>query len=499
MAQNKTTILLMTIMLLAVNANALVVINEVLPDPQTDWNGNGKIESYNDEWIELYNTGAGQDISGWFIGDEANPKKYQIPADTTIGSGEFLVFYGSETAVRLNNGGETIYLHDNSEALIGSLTYDEAVGKDNSTGRIPDGTESIQTLCTPTPLASNSQGGCQKDSTTTTSTTATTTSQPTTTIGQTTTSTTTIDTTTTTTSTTSSTTSTTLDLDCRLVITEIMADPQATGDSDGEYVELYNTGGDCNLNGLVLKDRGSDSHVIAEDVEVSPNQYVLLCKNANPFENGGVECDYEYSGFTLANTEDEVIIASGETVIDEVAYDGEFPLKPGKSMNLDKSKTSAILNNDPKNWCESTDTITSGDFGTPGAQNTRCTGDTTTSTTSSTSIVDSTTTTLKTSTATYSRLGGGGPAQTTVKQTTTTKTNPTTTTVKKQGEPQKQESEAKTTTTKTNPTTTLVKRVLETPAGLAVAGDGKSYWKPALVILLVLGALALLAGKGGGK
>ncbi|MEZ4715553.1 MAG: lamin tail domain-containing protein [Caldilineaceae bacterium] len=63
-----------------------------------------------------------------------------------------------------------------------------------------------------------------------------------------------------------------------------------------------------NLRGWILADLGTDEHVIAADVVVAPGAYVVLGRNADRATNGGVTLAYVYSGVSLANTDDEVLL-----------------------------------------------------------------------------------------------------------------------------------------------------------------------------------------------
>ena len=96
---------------------------------------------------------------------------------------------------------------------------------------------------------------------------------------------------------------------------------------------------------------------------------MVLGANDDPALNGGVTVDYEYSGFTLSNLWDEVILAHPSGVsLDEIYYDnGEtFPDESGKSMML----LSPILNNSlGENWAASDVVFGTGDSGTPGSVN----------------------------------------------------------------------------------------------------------------------------------
>lgn len=160
-----------------------------------------------------------------------------------------------------------------------------------------------------------------------------------------------------------------------LIITEIMQNPNAVGDAQGEYFEVYNTtGASIDMMGLIIADGGSDSHTISSSLMVPAGGYAVLGINGDATTNGGVTVDYVYSGFNLSNSDDEVIIVCVTTEIDRVNYDGGpgFPDPTGASMSLDPNSFNDTANDSGENWCESTTVIFSVDFGTPGTANDSC-------------------------------------------------------------------------------------------------------------------------------
>jgi exonuclease III len=156
-----------------------------------------------------------------------------------------------------------------------------------------------------------------------------------------------------------------------LVINEIIQNPDAVSDAAGEWIEITNISDETiNLHNLILRDDGGEQHIISENVEVTPGSYIVLGAEDDFTLNGGVTVDYEYSGFTLSNLWDEVILEHPSGVIlDEVHYDnGEtFPDEEGKSMMLTNFN---FDNSIGENWIFSTSIFGSGDFGTPGEPNT---------------------------------------------------------------------------------------------------------------------------------
>jgi hypothetical protein len=161
-----------------------------------------------------------------------------------------------------------------------------------------------------------------------------------------------------------------------IIITEIMKNPFAVSDSDGEWFEIFNTSQEIlDLNGWIIKDADTNEHIINNGGEllIQPEEYFVLGNNSDFETNGGVEVDYEYSGFTLANGDDEVILCWIEVtvVIDRVDYDdGEtFPDPTGASMALDPEHMNYIDNDIGANWYTSYTAFGDGDFGTPGEAN----------------------------------------------------------------------------------------------------------------------------------
>lgn len=158
-----------------------------------------------------------------------------------------------------------------------------------------------------------------------------------------------------------------------VVINEIMQNPDAVNDGDGEWLELYNPGASpVDIDGWTIEDAGSNSHVINNGgpLQIPAGGYLVLGNNGDSATNGGVNVAYQYSSFTLANSDDEVILLDGSgTEVDRVEYDGgpNFPDPTGASMQLDDP---ANDNNVGANWCEASNaTYGDGDFGTPNAAN----------------------------------------------------------------------------------------------------------------------------------
>jgi hypothetical protein len=159
-----------------------------------------------------------------------------------------------------------------------------------------------------------------------------------------------------------------------IIITEIMQNPSDVLDDDGEWFEVYNnTSTDADMDGWTIKDDDYDSHVIAGSLIVPSYGFAVLGINSNISTNGGFTCDYQYSGFLLANGADEVVLvfSDGVTEVDRVNYDGGtvWPDPTGASMVY--TGVASEDNNVGEIWAEAvlvenTYTNSEGDFGSPG-------------------------------------------------------------------------------------------------------------------------------------
>ena len=149
-----------------------------------------------------------------------------------------------------------------------------------------------------------------------------------------------------------------------LYITEIMANPSAVSDSNGEWFELYNPGNESfDFNGITLSDNGTDKHLISalQPLLIQPEEYFVFGRNGNSSQNGGYMADYTYSGFTLANAEDEIILTDliGNALTLEYK---KGHITSGQSLEL----ISADMLID--NYSTATLTYGNGDYGTPGTK-----------------------------------------------------------------------------------------------------------------------------------
>ena len=164
-----------------------------------------------------------------------------------------------------------------------------------------------------------------------------------------------------------------------LMITEIMQNPSAVNDSEGEWFEIFNPNSSpVDMNGWYIKDNDYDSIKILTSLIVPANGFIVLGANSNTSANGNYTCDYQYvyNDLQLSNGADEIILFNpAEEEVDRVEYDGgtNWPDPNGASMIFTGSITDD--NNDYQNWSvatlrEPTYSGTYSDLGSPGTNGT---------------------------------------------------------------------------------------------------------------------------------
>ena len=163
-----------------------------------------------------------------------------------------------------------------------------------------------------------------------------------------------------------------------LLITEIMYNPGALSDTEGEFIEVKNVSGETqNLMDLVIR-RGStnDIHVISADLPLLPGEIALLGRSAS----AASEVDYVYSTISLLNNGDAIFLnhygtdgTNGEIIccVDYGATGFATSLN-GASIQLDPMVSDAPQAMLGTNWCASTSAYSTGDLGTPGEENLDC-------------------------------------------------------------------------------------------------------------------------------
>jgi hypothetical protein len=129
-----------------------VVINEFLPHPHTDWNGDGTANT-GDEYIELTNMGTEPvDLQNWKldngVGGSSNP--YSLP-EVTLLPRQIVHFFRTETSVALSDGGSTVRLLKPDGRTADIYTYPAVTAADRTWCRLPDGSGAWAFACQPSP------------------------------------------------------------------------------------------------------------------------------------------------------------------------------------------------------------------------------------------------------------------------------------------------------------------------------------------------------------
>lgn len=156
--------------------------------------------------------------------------------------------------------------------------------------------------------------------------------------------------------------------DSSVVITEIMINPASVSDSYGEWFELVNVSeNSIDLNGWIIKDGQDNQHIIDNSENsflILSGEYIVLSRNNDSSSNGGLISDYVYSGISLSNSEDALILIDNQNaIIDEVNYNSSWGISSGASIEVHDITTN---NNNRINWYEAESVYGAGDLGTPG-------------------------------------------------------------------------------------------------------------------------------------
>jgi hypothetical protein len=135
-------------------AVALPVINEMMPTPTVDYNGDGRVHATEDEYVELGNAGAAPlDLSGWTLADGVSTR-HVFPSGTIVPPGGALVVFGGGTVtlragttimqvakaktLALNKDGDKVVLSDLDGRAVARAEYRSAVAPGKSWTRARD-------------------------------------------------------------------------------------------------------------------------------------------------------------------------------------------------------------------------------------------------------------------------------------------------------------------------------------------------------------------------
>ena len=275
-----------------------VVLNEFLPSPASDWDGNGVADA-DDEWIELTNPGdAPVDVSGWWLDDEAESllrapdgsAPYMLPIGSVIPARGFLVVFRSTSGVALNNSGDDV-------RLIGPASYEVetfalgSTGYDISWSKTADGGDQWINSYPPSPGAGNQPGSATATPSVTSTASATATPTP---------------------------AGTPTPLPDGISLNEYLPDPASDWDGNGvidaedEYVEIYNANSFAvDLTGWMLDDLaggGSQPYHFPAGTSLPGQGFLVVYRS--------------HSSVALNNDGDHVrLLGPDGSVIEETEYD----------------------------------------------------------------------------------------------------------------------------------------------------------------------------------
>ncbi len=232
-----------------------VLINEFLAhtdDPQLDF-------------IELFNRSNNPaDLSGCFLTDDPATNKFRIANGTSLPPRGFRSFDQNELGFRLSAAGETIYLvSSNGLRVIDAIRFG---GQENgvSSGRLPNGSETIRRLAAPTPGAANAEWRNEA-----------------------------------------------------IIINELMYNP-ISGNSDDEFVELHNRGATTvNLGGWRFE--SGINFTIPGGTSLGPGGFLVIARNAARLRTNYPQLNAnntlgDYSG-ALGNSGEQLSLSKPDGVV----------------------------------------------------------------------------------------------------------------------------------------------------------------------------------------
>ncbi|PWH18420.1 MAG: hypothetical protein DDG60_00575 [Anaerolineae bacterium] len=116
-----------------------IVINEFLPHPRADYNGDGVIDS-GDEFIEIINLGSVPvTLNNYRLDDRQGDSSPYTITDIVLQPGMRMAFFTSKTGLLLSNGGDSVRLFKPNGQVADAFTYNVLKELDRSWCRFPDG------------------------------------------------------------------------------------------------------------------------------------------------------------------------------------------------------------------------------------------------------------------------------------------------------------------------------------------------------------------------
>lgn len=156
-----------------------------------------------------------------------------------------------------------------------------------------------------------------------------------------------------------------------LLISELMADPSAVPDADGEWIELSATA-DVDLNSIEIRAGAASASLRGEEcLRLGAGTYALLARERDPLVNGGLPSVASPLGVGLGNGSGTLAVWSADgALLDQISWQQQ---KPGVAWQLDPSRSSVAALDDPSRFCPAIQPWgESGELGTPAAANSPC-------------------------------------------------------------------------------------------------------------------------------
>jgi hypothetical protein len=163
-----------------------------------------------------------------------------------------------------------------------------------------------------------------------------------------------------------------------ILITEIMYDPSALSDSEGEWFEICNRSDHTvNLQNLILGRDDANRHTVADSIDLAAGAYFVFMRTGTATDAVN---SYVYgSDISLSNTGAVLSIfnegseSDPGALIFSVNYGAaDFPDGSGASISLAPDMMSAAAAISGTSWCNSSSVYSTGDLGTPGLANDLC-------------------------------------------------------------------------------------------------------------------------------
>ena len=137
-----------------------VRINEVVPNPSSDWTQYG-ISRTPAEFIELYNSGdQAVSLAGWMIDDGVGGSSpYTFPSGVVMQPGDFWEIYTSGLNISLSDNGDSARLLYPDGSIVDEVSWGSHIGDDRSLSRNPNGTGGWEVDWQPSPGMPNRPHG----------------------------------------------------------------------------------------------------------------------------------------------------------------------------------------------------------------------------------------------------------------------------------------------------------------------------------------------------